>query len=95
MILQLFDKAPETAGASINPFFIFQTNFIAIMMVLVITLVWILHYGFGALSRMENILEQVLNGDYSFRMHLRKRDMMRPFADKMNKVLDLLEKNKK
>ena len=73
----------------------YQLNYVALMTVLLITLVWMLHYGFGALSRMENILEQIIQGNYAFRMHLRQRDIMRPFAEKLNKILDQLEECKK
>ena len=90
--LRLFEISASRHDAA---YLIFQLNYIGIMAILIITLVWILHYGFGALSRMENILEQIIRGDYTFRMHLRTRDIMRPFAEKLNKILDQLEECKR
>nr|MDA8100823.1 Txe/YoeB family addiction module toxin [Nitrospiraceae bacterium] len=49
--------------------------------------------GFGALSRMEDIMDQIIKGNYSLRVHLRKKDILRPFSQKLNKVLDILEQN--
>jgi uncharacterized paraquat-inducible protein A len=88
---QVLGPAGNITIADMIPYTIFQLNYAALIMVAIITIVWILHYGFGALSRMENILDQIISGDYSFRMHLRKHDLMRPFAEKLNKVLDQLE----
>jgi len=88
-------KGPSLPVNELMPFFVFQLNYGGIVLIFIISIVWVLHYGFGALSRMENILEQIISGDYTFRMHLRKHDIMRPFAEKLNKVLDLLEEAKK
>ncbi|MDD3297077.1 MAG: hypothetical protein PHU64_06965 [Candidatus Omnitrophica bacterium] len=76
-------------------FISFQVNFIGIIVILLIAIAFILHYSCGALSRMERILEEVLDGDYSLRIRLRKGDMMAPFAQRVNKVLELLDKSKK
>jgi len=75
-------------------FIAFQINFIAIILALIISFLFFLHYGFGALSRMENILKKILEGDLSLRIHLRKRDVMKSFAEKLNAILDLLEEYK-
>jgi signal transduction histidine kinase len=75
-------------------FIAFQINFIAIILILIVSFLFFLHYGFGALSRMENILKRILQGDYSLRIHLRKRDVMKSFAEKLNAILDLLEEYK-
>jgi HAMP domain-containing protein len=72
-----------------------QFNFAAIVLILAITLTSILHRGFGALSRMENTLDQIIKGDYSLRLHLRKKDILVPLVERLNKILDLLEKNAK
>ena len=37
-------------------FFAFQLSFVAVIVILVITLIYVLHYGFGSLSRMEKCL---------------------------------------
>lgn len=76
-------------------YMVFQLNFGAILLILLITMAFILHKGFGALSRMEEILEEVIKGKYSLRIRLRKGDVLIPLADKINKILDLLEKKNK
>lgn len=70
-----------------------QINFVTVILILIISFLFFLHYGFGALSRMENILRRILEGEFTLRINLRKKDIMRPFAEKLNAVLDLLEKN--
>ncbi|MBN3039605.1 MAG: hypothetical protein JW867_00585 [Candidatus Omnitrophica bacterium] len=94
IVLKMFSDNIYMPNVGLYTYFIIQLNFLGIMIVFVITLLWILHHGFGALGRMENILEQIINGDYSFRMHLRKTDIMHPFAEKLNKILDILEKSR-
>jgi len=76
-------------------YMVFQLNFGAILLILLITMAFILHRGFGALSRMEEILEEVIKGKYSLRIRLRKGDVLIPLVDKINKILDLLEKKNK
>ncbi|MDD4295241.1 MAG: hypothetical protein PHP69_07005 [Candidatus Omnitrophica bacterium] len=71
----------------------FQLNFVAAILILVIAITFLLHYGFGALSRMERIIQKFLNGEFNQRIVLRKNDIMKPFADDVNKVLDYIEKN--
>ena len=76
-------------------YMVFQLNFGAILLILLITMAFILHKGFGALSRMEEILEEVIKGKHSLRIRLRKGDVLIPLVDKINKILDLLEKKGK
>jgi len=92
-ILILIVKAGKMFFAGEIPYIISQFNFFIITTVLTLSLLYIMHFGLGALFRMENVLDKIINGDRSLRIHLRKRDIMHPFADKLNKVLDLLEKN--
>ncbi len=73
-------------------YMVFQLNFGAILLILLITMAFILHKGFGALSRMEAILDDVIKGKHSLRIKLRKGDVLIPLVDKINKILDLLEK---
>lgn len=75
-------------------YFAIQFTFIALGLILILTLVYFIHYGFGAIFRMEKILEKISAGDYSLRIHLRKKDFLRPTAEKLNVVLDELEKEK-
>ena len=90
----LFSDSFSLTIADIVPYTAFQLNYAALTMILIITIVWILHYGFGALARMEKILDNIASGDYSQRLRLRQRDLMRPFAEKINKVFDQLEECK-
>jgi len=76
-------------------YLIFQLILVSIGLFLVATLGYLLHYGFGAISRMEKILDDVAAGNYSLRMHLRKGDILGSFTRKLNKILDLLEKSTK
>jgi hypothetical protein len=73
-------------------YLIWQLNFGTIIVVLLITLTFILHRGFGALARINAILDQIIKGDYSQRIYLRKKDFLQPFITRVNKILDLLEK---
>jgi len=75
-------------------YFSSQLNFGAILLVFLVTLTFILHRGFGALARIEDILDQVIKGNHSLRLSLRKGDILIPLTDKINKLIDLLEKKK-
>jgi hypothetical protein len=74
-------------------YLVWQLNFGTIIVVLLITLTFILHRGFGALARINAILDQIIKGDYSQRIYLRKKDFLQPFIAKVNKLLDILEKS--
>jgi signal transduction histidine kinase len=73
-------------------YLIFQVILVVIGLGLIAVPGYLLHYGFGPISRMEKILEDVAFGNYSRRMSLREKDIMRPLAKKINRILDLLEK---
>ncbi len=66
---------------------------LAEVLFLIIILVF-LHRTLEPFPRMEELLEKALQGDYSLRLNLRKKDLNRSFVEKMNKVLDLLERRK-
>jgi hypothetical protein len=76
-------------------YMVFQLNFGAILLILLISMSYILHRGFGALSRLEQILDEIIKGKHSLRIKLRKGDVLIPLADKINKIIDLLEKKGK
>jgi hypothetical protein len=76
-------------------YFAYQLNFSAIVIIFVISLTYILHRGFGALSRVETILDQIIQGNYSLRITLRKGDTLIPLVERLNKIIDLLEKSSK
>ncbi|HQO37532.1 MAG TPA: hypothetical protein PK107_01810 [Candidatus Omnitrophota bacterium] len=56
-----------------------------------------LHRTIGAFPRIENNLEKVINGDYSIRIGVRKKDNehVASLASKINKVLEVLESKAK
>ncbi len=75
--------------------FMMQLSLIGIILTFLITIFILLHRGLGVMHRMEEILEKIIDGDYSLRLSLRKKDIMQSFANKLNKVLDLLEAKSK
>lgn len=87
--------ARDATVAADMVYFSSQLNFGAILLVFLITLTFILHRGFGALSRMEDTLTEVIKGNHTLRIKLRKGDVLIPLVDKINKVIDLLEKKSK
>ncbi|MFH1519178.1 MAG: hypothetical protein ABIE75_01215 [Candidatus Omnitrophota bacterium] len=89
--MELLEEGKMIFKSSIG-YYIFQFILVAIGLVGITTLGYILHYGFGAIARIEKILENIAEGNYSLRIHLRKKDIMQPLAVRINKILDLLEK---
>lgn len=82
--------------------FLWRVSFIIFVLILIVsiaflffTMLVLLHRTVGAISRTETILDRVVNGDYSLRISVRKKDTIHSFADKLNKILDLLEKKTK
>jgi HAMP domain-containing protein len=49
----------------------------------------------GALPRIEKILDKVISGDCSQRITVRKKDTIYSLADKLNQIIELLEKKAK
>ena len=88
--VRMVEEGKILFGGEIS-YIMLQINFVTAIIILIISFLFFLHYGFGALSRMENILKRVLGGEFSLRINLRKRDIMKPFAEKLNSILDLLE----
>ncbi len=89
--MELLEEGKIIFKSSIR-YYVFQFILVAIGLVGITTLGYILHYGFGAIARIETILDNVAAGKYSLRIHLRKNDIMQPLAEKINKILDLLER---
>lgn len=83
---ELFSKADLT-------YFSFLFIFITAGLSLIAVLAFILYYSLGALSRIEKALERVIKGEHLLRISLRKKDFMFPLAEKINKIIELLEKN--
>lgn len=65
--------------------------FLAVVTIFLICFLVFLHRGFGAIFRIEECIKKVLQGDYSVRISIRKKDFLQPFVDVLNKLLDLLE----
>jgi len=76
-------------------YYVFQFVLVTISLILITTLGYALRCGFGAVARMETILKDVAAGSYSLRLSLRKGDILSPLADKVNRIIDLLEKSAK
>jgi signal transduction histidine kinase len=49
----------------------------------------------GAIPRIEKILDKVINGDYSQRISIRRKDTIHSLVDRMNQVIALLEQKSK
>jgi methyl-accepting chemotaxis protein len=74
---------------------ILQVCFAGVIFTFLTTIFMLVRYGLGPLGRIEKILDQVLNGDYTQRITLRKKDLLASFAAKLNKVIELLEQKAK
>ena len=72
-------------------YYVFQFILVSVSLILITALGYILHHGFGAIARMEKMLEDVGSGNYSLRMYLRKGDFLRSLAEKLNKIIKLLD----
>jgi len=49
----------------------------------------------GPIQRFKLTLDEVIKGDYSKRLHLRKTDELKDAADSVNKLIELLERKSK
>ena len=72
-----------------------QLSFTGVIVVLLITLLMLLHRSLGAIPRIESILTKVIEGNHSLRITVRNKDTIMPFVNKLNKVLELLDKSTK
>lgn len=64
---------------------------ICIVTVFILLLVIILHRSLGPIMQVEKVLAQVIDGDYSVRVHFRKDDLLHEMENKLNAVLEILE----
>lgn len=88
--IRLFEEQKMTPGSNAASFDL-QFIFVIVGLVLIATLGYILHYSFGAVSRMEKALDKFMEGDHSVRIKLRKKDIMYAFSQKLNTFLDWAE----
>ena len=72
-----------------------QLSFTAAIIVLLVTMFIILHRSLGAIPRIEKVLDKIIEGDYSLRLTVRKKDTIYSLIGKLNKIIDLLEKKTK
>lgn len=72
-----------------------QLSFSAVILILLMTMLVLLHRTLGPLPRIEEFLNKVNNGDYSQRIIVRKNDAIYSLAQKINKIVDTLEKKVK
>ena len=70
---------------------IFFLSFEAIAAILLINIVVVLDRTLAPLSRIEKILSEVLAGNSSLRLQVRKRDLLGPLVDKINQLIERIE----
>jgi len=75
-------------------FIIMQASFLGIIFVLLISMFLILHRSLGPLLRIERILDNVLKGDYSLRIAIRRKDIIQSLVDKINQLIGIAGKNR-
>lgn len=81
---------PYTMPWRVN-FIILQASFAGVIVTFLVAITLLLRRSLGAIPRMEAALEKIAAGDYSLRLSIRKKDILHPLVDKINKVLDVLE----
>lgn len=74
---------------------ILQLGFVGVIFIFLVTILLLIHRALGPLPRMDKILDEVIKGNYSLRITIRKKDIMYSFVDKLNKILELLEQKTK
>lgn len=67
-------------------------NFLGFLLSSFFTIFFLLHRGLGALGRIEDDLEKVAKGERSIRLTLRRGDIIQPLVNRINALLDILEK---
>lgn len=73
-------------------FIILEVGFMGFIFSILISMFLVLHRILGPLPRIESALEEVIKGNYSVRVTIRKRDMIHGLVDKINQIIALLEK---
>lgn len=76
-------------------FFVLQLCFIGIIFIFLTTMFLLLHRSLGPIPRLERILDKIIQGDYTLRLSIRKRDIIHSFIGKVNSVIALLEEKSK
>ena len=60
--------------------------------ILLINIVIVLDRTLAPLSRIEKIISEVLAGNHSLRVQVRKKDLLRPLVDAINQLIERVEK---
>lgn len=76
-------------------FIILQLSFTGVIFSFVIGMFLLLHRTLGAVPRLEKTIDRIVSGEYSLRLNVRKKDVIKPLVDKINQLIDLLEKKSK
>jgi hypothetical protein len=75
-------------------FIMLEVGFIGFIFSILISMFMVLHRILGPLPRIENTFDEIIKGNRSLRVTIRKKDMLHGFVEKLNKILDLLENKK-
>ncbi len=94
IVKELQSFAPETTGWQLN-FIIAQISIIIAVLILLFSLIFMLHRSIGPLPRLEQTLERVVQGEYSLRVSVRKGDYTHSLVNKINQLLEILEREAK
>jgi hypothetical protein len=71
---------------------VLQVCFAGVIFTFVLSIFWLVQRGLGPLTRIEQVLDKVIAGDYKVRLGVREKDLLYTFINKVNRVLELLEK---
>jgi hypothetical protein len=71
---------------------ILQLCFAGVIFTFVLSIFWLVQRGLGPLTRIEQVLDKVLGGDYKVRLGVREKDLLYTFINKVNRIIELLEK---
>ena len=93
IVKELESAFPYSSSWQVD-FLVAQACLFLSILILLATIMIIVHRAMGPVPRIEAILDAVIKGDYTQRIHLRRRDFLLSLADKLNKVLELLEQKK-
>jgi len=90
---------PEAIAANLMPVlekinFMLVVGLIPLFILLIFWGLILSHRFCGPLDRIEKDLDRILEGDYSIRFKIRKRDGIKSIIDKLNSVLDVLQSKK-
>lgn len=74
---------------------ILQLGFTGVIFSFIIGMFLLLHRTLGAIPRLERTIDKIISGEYSLRLSVRNKDVIKPLIDKINQLIELLEKKSK